>query len=377
VIKKKSPKARLKVMIVVGARPNFMKAAPLLREMSKSPLFDVQLVHTGQHYDIQMSEVFFKDLGLPTPHISLGIGSGTQAVQTAKIMMAIEGPLDSTEEKPDLLIVVGDVNSTLAATLTAKKLHIPVAHVEAGLRSFDETMPEEINRVLTDHISDLLFTTEEAANTNLRNEGVSPHKIHFVGNVMIDSLLTNMDQIDKSTILDTLGVKEKEYGVVTMHRPSNVDKKESFIKIFSALEKIQQTLPLIFPAHPRTKKQMESFGLGERLQNATNFKIIDPLGYTDFMKAVKHAKIVLTDSGGIQEETTMLGVPCITMRMNTERPVTVDLGTNVVTGDNPEKIIEEVQKIFSGNSKKTTTPQRWDGKTAERIVNVITQSFYE
>lgn len=366
---------KIKVIIVVGARPNFMKAAPLLKAMCAHGKFDVQLLHTGQHYDLLMSDAFFRDLDMPKPDISLGIGSGTQAEQTAKIMLAIEAPFaGSTQERPDLVVVVGDVNSTLAATLTAKKLQIPVAHVEAGLRSFDEAMPEEINRVLTDHISDFLFTTEPAGNENLRHEHISPQKIHYVGNIMIDSLVHHEGKIDKSNILTSLNLLPKRYALLTLHRPSNVDNKETLQKIFSLLEEIGSRIPIIFPIHPRTRKQMGDFGI---VFSPKNIHLIDPLGYIDFLKLVKQAAFVMTDSGGLQEETTFLNVPCITLRKNTERPITVELGTNIIVGDDRATLFNEVEKILSGNGKQGTIPQYWDGKVSHRITEILIRAFYE
>ncbi|PIR88898.1 MAG: UDP-N-acetylglucosamine 2-epimerase (non-hydrolyzing) [Candidatus Harrisonbacteria bacterium CG10_big_fil_rev_8_21_14_0_10_40_38] len=363
---------KIRVMLIVGARPNFMKAAPLIKAMNTSPFFDVVLVHTGQHYDANMSDDFFNDLDIPKPDISLGVGSGTHAEQTAKIMMALETSLVSSSGlKPDLVMVVGDVNSTIAAALTAKKLHIPVAHVEAGLRSFDEKMPEEINRVLTDRISDFLFTTEKSANDNLQREGVPQNKIHFTGNVMIDSLLKNQKKIDASKILEKENLEEKKYGVITLHRPSNVDNVGDFAKLITVSEKVAEKIPLIFPVHPRTKNQLKEAGI----KTNAGIRYIEPLGYADFMKLVKNAKLVLTDSGGIQEETTVLGIPCITLRDNTERPITVEVGTNIVTSSDKDKIMREVNAILTDGGKKGNVPMYWDGKASERIVEIILNHF--
>lgn len=367
---------KFKIALVVGARPNFMKAAPLLKAMRRSSFFDPILIHTGQHYDFLMSDKFFQDLRLPKPDIFLGVGSGSHAEQTAKIMIASEKSLFKTKTSlPDLVIVVGDVNSTLAVALTAKKIGVPVAHVEAGLRSFDEAMPEEINRVLTDHISNFLFTTEESANKNLKREGINSKRIYFVGNVMIDSLRQNQLKISQSSILKQLNLKKGAYGVLTLHRPTNVDNKKSFLRILKALNVIQKQLPIIFPVHPRTKKQIESLGLKNYFQKLKNLVLIDPLGYIDFMKLMSCAKLVFTDSGGLQEETTVFGVPCLTLRNNTERPVTVQKGTNIIVGDNTEKIIKETRKILSGNVKKGTIPKNWDGKSAERIIKVLLKNL--
>ncbi|MDP2696263.1 MAG: UDP-N-acetylglucosamine 2-epimerase (non-hydrolyzing) [bacterium] len=378
---------KFRISVIVGARPNFMKAAPILRAFKKYPQFDVRLIHTGQHYDSLMSDVFFRDLGLPKPHISLGVGSGSHAKQTARIMLASEDAFYG-DGKPlvDMVMVVGDVNSTLATALTAKKLNIPVVHVEAGLRSGDETMPEEINRRLTDHISDLLFTTEKSGNNNLAAEGISPSKVHLVGNVMIDSLVHVMPVVDKSTILDNLSLDKGHYAVLTLHRPSNVDSKESVYKILNEIYAAQVSMrrqrstdeprmPIIFPTHPRTKERLHEFGLlnhslGERLADV---KIIEPLGYVDFVRLVKDSAFVMTDSGGIQEETTYLGVPCMTLRNSTERPSTLN-GTNRLVS-NLDFIHNEVAKILSGGGDKGVVPEFWDGKAAERIVDIVFNKY--
>ncbi len=371
---KKKSKKKLKVVIVVGARPNFIKVSPLIRAMkARGDIFEPILLHTGQHYDNLMSDVFFKDLDLPKPHFFLGVGSGTHIQQIVKSMLALEETL--VKIKADLVIVVGDVNSTLAGALAAKKLSIPLAHIEAGLRSFDETMPEEINRILTDRMADYLFITEDSANKNLAKEGIELKKIYFVGNTMIDSLHYYMPQISKSLILNKLALDKNNYVVLTMHRPSNVDNKEHFSNIFKALCFIQKNIPIIFPVHPRTRKQMEEMGFEKKFEKLKNLILIEPLGYIDFMKLVKESKMVLTDSGGLQEETTFLGILCLTLRENTERPITVEIGTNIITGSNIEKIIEEVQNILDGKVKQGKVPKYWDGKAAQRIVKILLETY--
>jgi UDP-N-acetylglucosamine 2-epimerase (non-hydrolysing) len=348
----------MKIINVVGARPNFMKMAPIMKEMKKHSELDVVLVHTGQHYDKNMSDSFFEELDIPKPDYNLGVGSGSHTEQTANIMIEFEKVC--LKEKPNLVVVVGDVNSTIACALVAKKLHIKVAHVESGLRSFDWDMPEEINRVLTDRISDYLFVTEQSGIDNLHNEGVSDDKIFFVGNVMIDSLINNLSK--KTDIITRLGLSE--YCLVTMHRPSNVDTKEKLTYILDILNNVP--FKIVWPIHPRTLKNIENF----RLQNMIKDHIIlEPTGYLDFITLVSNCKLVLTDSGGIQEETTYLGIPCITMRENTERPSTITLGTNQLLNDK-EKILNAINGL---HLRKHTIPPLWDGKAAERIVKVITE----
>ncbi len=352
-----------------------MKIAPLIEEMTKYPDLEPVLVHTGQHYDDVMSKFFFKDLGIPKPDVNLEVGSASHAVQTAMIMQRFEPVL--LQGRPDLVIVVGDVNSTIACALTSVKLGIPVAHVEAGLRSFDRTMPEEINRVLTDAISDYLFTTEKSATENLLREGIAKEKIYFVGNVMIDTLMRHRRKADRSEILAKMGATEGSYGLVTLHRPSNVDCRDTLENILYALEKIGQRLPLIFPCHPRTREKIEAFRLLSYVNAKDKSKIslgihfCDPLGYLDFLKLMAEARVVLTDSGGIQEETTILGIPCVTLRENTERPVTITEGTNTVVGRDKDKIVENALKVLNGHSVKGNIPELWDGKAAERIVKIL------
>jgi UDP-N-acetylglucosamine 2-epimerase (non-hydrolysing) len=357
------PSAR--VVVVAGARPNFMKIAPLLREMRARGGFEVKLVHTGQHYDAAMSDAFFADLGIPEPDVNLGVGSGSHGEQTAEVLRGMEAEL--LRDRPAAVIVVGDVNSTIAAALAAAKLQIPVAHVEAGLRSFDRTMPEEINRVLTDQISDWLFTTEPEAEVNLLREGIARSRIHFVGNVMIDTLRANLERARQQGTLSRLGLVPKGYAVLTLHRPSNVDEPERLRSLFRVLEEIHQELPVVFPVHPRTKAAIAR-GLDGQ---APKLRTTDPLGYLEFLELMSEARLVLTDSGGIQEETTTLGVPCLTLRDNTERPVTCTHGTNVLVGSDPERIRAEARKILQGRSKAGTMPEGWDGLAARRIVDVL------
>ena len=359
----------LKVINVVGARPNFMKIAPIQKQMSLDPDIETFLVHTGQHYDEKMSKLFFDDLQLPKPDIFLNVGSASHAVQTAKIMVEFEQILE--KEQPDLVVVVGDVNSTVACSIVAQKMQVKVAHVEAGLRSFDRTMPEEINRLITDVISDMLFVTEKSGIENLKNEGVADSKVHFVGNVMIDSLVNFSAKAAASSIMDVLDVQKDNYALITLHRPGNVDDPEIFSRLLDTFETIEKDLTLIFPIHPRSRKMIQNFGLDDRVKNMQNLILLDPMGYLDFMKLLHNAKLVLTDSGGIQEETTYLQVPCITMRENTERPITVHIGTNVLVGTDTDLILSEVQKILRGDFQKGSIPELWDGSAAKRIVKII------
>lgn len=363
----------LKILNIVGARPNFMKIAPVMREMKRRKNdFLPLLVHTGQHYDAAMSDSFFADLGIPEPDFHLEIGSASHAVQTAKIMTAFEPVV--LQEKPDWVLVVGDVNSTIACALVGAKLGVKIAHVEAGLRSRDRTMPEEINRILTDAISDLLLTTSGDANENLKAEGVSDDKIKFVGNVMIDSLFYNLEKAKNLKARENLGLAAKDYAVLTLHRPSNVDEKKVFGGLLEALIAIGEKLPVIFPAHPRTRGNIEKFGFAERLADS-NIRLIEPLGYLDFMNLYSDAKLVLTDSGGLQEETTALGVPCLTLRENTERPITIEMGTNILVGTNPAKIKESAFEVLSRKiSTDKKSPPLWDGHAAERICDALLTS---
>ena len=360
----------LKILNIVGARPNFMKIAPIYREMKRRENdFDPLIVHTGQHYDRSMSDSFFDDLGMPKPNHHLEVGSHSHAVQTAKIMTAFEPVI--LQEKPDWVLVVGDVNSTIACALVCSKLGVRVAHVEAGLRSGDLTMPEEINRLLTDRISDLLLTPSPDGDENLLKEGIAPEKIHFVGNVMIDSLFYSLKLSEKSSVRQDLNLSESEYAILTLHRPSNVDEQQTLEPIIDALIEISEGIPVIFPAHPRTASKIEEFGLAARIESS-NIKLIKPLGYIDFLRLYSGAKLVLTDSGGLQEETTALSIPCLTLRENTERPVTIEMGTNELVGTNPEKIKRAAFKILENYSTENAKiPLLWDGKTAERICDVL------
>lgn len=394
----------MKIMIIVGARPNFMKAAPIISAIRAhnaalsgpqdlTSRIDTILLHTGQHYDAAMSGAFFTDLCLPEPDIHLGVGSGSHAVQTAEIMRQFEGVL--LREKPDAVAVVGDVNSTLGCALVASKIALDatgrrplIAHVEAGLRSFDRDMPEEINRVVTDHLSDLLFVTEQSGIQNLQNEGISPHKIHFVGNTMIDSLLASKDKAEQSSILEALDLAKRSgknigavrrYALLTLHRPSNVDDRETLLTILQGLKELSTSLPILFPVHPRTRKRIAEFGL-ENLFNESDgahhrvgsqaIHMLEPLGYLDFLCLMQHAALVVTDSGGIQEETTCLKVPCVTVRNNTERPVTVTCGTNTIAGTTKVGIQQAVRDQQKG-CPGAEIPEYWDGKAASRIVEVL------
>jgi UDP-N-acetylglucosamine 2-epimerase (non-hydrolysing) len=358
-----------KVILVCGARPNFMKISPIIKAMIRSGKLKPYLVHTGQHYDEKMSKSFFDLLHIPKPDVDLGVGSGSHGEQTAKVMVEFEKVCQ--REMPDLVVVVGDVNSTMACTIAAKKLWIPVAHVEAGLRSWDMKMPEEINRVVTDSICDLFFTTDPDANGNLRRAGVPEERIHFAGNVMIDTLLDNVGHSRDNPILETVGVKPKQYCFLTMHRPSNVDQKEVLGGLLGAFEHIQKKIPIVFPAHPRAVKMIREFGFGPRFEAMSGLKVCEPLDYHQMLKLNKNSLFALTDSGGLQEETTVLGIPCITMRHNTERPVTVNEGTSEVVGNDPAKIIDAAERILAGKWKKGGSPHGWDGKAGERIVAVL------
>lgn len=342
-----------------------MKVAMVLEEMRRYPEhFSLLLVHTGQHYDYELSGAFFRDLSLPEPDIHLGVGSGNHGKQTGKIMIEFEKIVET--ENPWLIVVVGDVNSTLAAAIVASKLLIPLAHVEAGLRSFDRTMPEEINRAVTDVLSDFLFTTEEDANLNLEREGVDGSRVHLVGDVMIDCLMKNKERASHSNMLEELGLREREYAVLTLHRPSNVDSKETLVSILDALRIVGERTKIIFPAHPRTKKRLKEFQLTPQ-----NVVITEPFGYLDFMRLEEQARFVLTDSGSIQQETTVFGVPCLTVRENTERPFTTEKGTNTLVGTDKDRIVEESFKVLDGGGKKGEAHRLWDGKASERIVGVL------
>ncbi len=360
----------MKVTIIAGARPNFMKIAPVIhaiqRAQSQGKNISYRLVHTGQHYDKNMSDTFFEELNIPQPDVNLGIGGGTQAEQTAGIMIAFEK--DLMANPTDLVIVVGDVTSTMACSIVAKKLNTKVAHIEAGIRSWDLTMPEEINRMVTDSVADLYFTTSEVANTNLRTLGAKQGQIHFVGNVMIDTLLANQSRFIQPEIYRALQLSEKQYIMLTMHRPANVDEASKLQKTMQEIVNNVHGLPIIFPIHPRTAKIFKDLGV-----EASNLHIVEPMGYLEFNYMVQHSLVVITDSGGITEETTVMGVPCITLRDNTERPETCTIGTNELIGTNPDAIKPTLENLFAGKWKKGGIPELWDGKAAERIVEILTK----
>ena len=357
------------ILAVVGARPNFMKVAPIVAELRKFPdLFTLAIVHTGQHYDDKLSKVFFDDLGLPPPDVNLNVGSGSHAQQTAAIMAAFEPVL--VHRHPDLVLVAGDVNSTIACALVAVKLGVPVAHVEAGLRSFDRTMPEEINRLLTDQISDLLFTTEASGGENLLREGISSDKIHFVGNTMIDTLLAHRARAAALNIPASLDVEPGGYGLLTVHRPSNVDDPMAFDRVLQGVSEVARDVPILFPVHPRTRPRIANSPRAARLEQSGRLRLMDPLGYLEFVGLMESSRVVLTDSGGIQEETTILGVPCLTLRENTERPITVSNGTNLVVGTDPAKIAEGWRRVKSGFVQHGIPPL-WDGRASVRIAKIL------
>jgi UDP-N-acetylglucosamine 2-epimerase (non-hydrolysing) len=360
-----SPDPRIRIMAVAGARPNFMKIAPLLRELHERDRFSTTLVHTGQHYDASMSDSFFRDLGIRSPDVNLEVGSGPHGEQTAQVLSRIEPVL--REARPHALVVVGDVNSTLAATLAAVKLGIPVAHVEAGLRSFDRSMPEEINRLLTDAVSRWLFTTERAGGQNLLREGVPPERIHFVGNVMIDTLLANLERARSLPSLPEIPFAAGEYALLTLHRPSNVDDPKRLRMLFDVLEEIHEEIPIVFPVHPRTASAIRDQLGGVQ----PDLHLTGPLGYLDFLRLMADSKLVLTDSGGIQEESTALGVTCLTLRESTERPVTVEQGSNTIVGSDPGTIRAEVRKVLGGEGKRGQIPELWDGHAAARIIDIL------
>ena len=355
------------IYLVVGARPNFIKIAPLIREIKRQEI-DYKLIHTGQHYDYKMSKIFFDELGIPEPDIHLNVGSASHAVQTAKIMIEFEKVLE--KPKPRLVIVVGDVNSTIACALVAKKLFIKIAHIEAGLRSFDMKMPEEINRILTDRISDLLFTTEESGKINLEREGIPVENIFFVGNIMIDTLMVNLEKAKKLNLLDKYGLKSKEYALLTLHRPSNVDIQENLEEIIKIIDYLKKKIKIFFPAHPRTIKNLKKYGILNEL-DSPNIIISEPVGYLEFINLIFNAKFILTDSGGIQEEASVLGIPILTLRENTERPITVNKGTNEIIGRDLELAKKYINQILLDKFKNGKEIDKWDGKTANRIVSVI------
>lgn len=367
----------MKIINVVGARPNLIKMAPIVAALAKQPdLFTQVLVHTGQHYDERMSRLLFAQLGLPRPDIDLEVGSGSHGVQTGRIMAAFEEVCQS--QRPDLVIVVGDVNSTMACTITAKKLGVHVAHVEAGLRSHDMRMPEEVNRLCTDVLCDYLFTTDRFANDNLRQEGIGEERIHFVGNVMIDTLVRHRAAAKNLNLMQRLGLHEGRFATLTLHRPSNVDHPDVLLEILLALREISNELPIVFPVHPRTRKMIEQFGYSSFFTTGEKARGIwwaEPFGYLEFLHLNMHARMVLTDSGGLQEETTVLGVPCITLRSNTERPITCEEGTNELVGSNKHGIVKAARRVLDGSRAGGRLPEKWDGKAADRIVQVLQRSF--
>lgn len=363
---------KIKIVNVVGARPNFIKIAPVIRQMCKVKNIEPMLVHTGQHYDKNMSDIFFKELMLPKPDLYLNASGTTQLQQIADIMVKLENAL--VKLRPQLVIVVGDVSSTLAAALAAVKLNIPVAHIEAGLRSFDRSMPEEINRILTDAVSDYLFTTCKDANFNLIKEGVDKKKIFFAGNVMIDTLNMLKPKINNIAAWQGLKLKKQGYALLTLHRPSNVDDKSVLENILKTMVRISKVMPVVFSVHPRTQKIISDFKMDRYIKNV-NFKYMPPQGYLDFLSLMQGAKMVLTDSGGIQEETTVLGVPCLTLRKNTERPITVTQGTNTIVGNNMRKLGKYIKKIINNDYKTGKIPELWDGNAAVRIVNILTKNL--
>ncbi|MFO7874553.1 MAG: UDP-N-acetylglucosamine 2-epimerase (non-hydrolyzing) [Bacteroidales bacterium] len=357
-----------KIISIVGARPNFIKIAPLAKAFKKYRKEVKHLLcHTGQHFDPLMSDVFFEDLKIPRPDFSLGISGGSHAEQTARIMLALEKVLAT--ERPDLVIVPGDVNSTLAGALVASKMSIPIAHVEAGLRSFDKTMPEEINRIVTDVVSDFLFVSEHSGTHNLRDEGIDDDKIFFVGNTMIDTLEANYDTLESCPVTDELGLTKENYIVATFHRPNNVDDPEALNELLNTLRNLARERKVVFPVHPRTRKNIETFGLEEKVPD--NLLMIEPVGYISFLSLLRYAELVITDSGGIQEETTYMNVQCITVRKNTERPVTIDVGTNHLVGTSMEKVEKAALDILGGTTKPGRIPELWDGKAARRIAQII------
>lgn len=365
-----------RIVFVAGARPNFMKVAPMLRAMRAADApFERLLVHTGQHYDAAMSDVFFRELEIPMPDVHLNVGSGTHGVQTAKILSAFEEWLLAQPQLPRGVVVVGDVNSTLACALAATKLGVPVAHVEAGLRSFDRRMPEEINRVVTDAVADLLLTSEPSGNANLAREGVAPEKIHYVGNTMIDTLLHELPRARALAVPARYGLESGRYAFVTLHRPSNVDNPERLEGLLTLLDETSQRFPVVFPVHPRTRERMQRFGLDVRVLGHPRILLLDPLGYRESLGLMSSAAFALTDSGGIQEETTFLGVPCLTLRPNTERPATVTFGTNTVVGDDLAKARALIDDIARGRYKQGGPVEGWDGHASERVVRVLVEAW--
>ena len=362
--------SKIRVLALVGARPNFMKIAPLLRELQTRERFETTLVHTGQHCDASMSADFFRDRGIPEPDVNLAGGSGAHAAQTAQVLVGIEDLL--VAQRPEVLLLVGDVNSTLAASLAAAKLLVPIAHVEAGLRSGDRSMPEEINRLVTDTLSTWCFTTEPAGGANLRREGIAEEKIHHVGNVMIDTLRANQAQANELDTLERLGLEAGGYALLTLHRPSNVDDRDTLSGLFEALEEIHRELPGVFPVHPRTSAAIRDLLGGKE----PALQLLEPQGYLDFLRLMSQAKFVLTDSGGIQEETTALGVPCLTLRDSTERPITIEEGTNILVGSDADAVRNAARGILDGETKTGRVPDLWDGRASARIADILERDLW-
>jgi UDP-N-acetylglucosamine 2-epimerase (non-hydrolysing) len=359
---------------VVGARPNFMKVAPLLRALRKYPHLKPALIHTGQHYDANLSSVFFEELGIQQPDVFLEVGSDKHGAQTARILERMEAFLEQSRSRGTQfrrVIVVGDVNSTMAAALAAVKLGIPVAHVEAGLRSFDRSMPEEINRIVTDAVADVLFASEPAGVANLHREGHPSGQVYLVGNVMIDTLKWLLPQAQKRDTLRQYGLEPSGYGVVTLHRPANVDQPEILAELLDVLVETSGDLPMLFPVHPRTRNRLVEFGLAERLQRANGMRVLPPLGYMDFLALTSRAKVIVTDSGGLQEESTVLGIPCLTARPNTERPITVEEGTSTLVSNDPAKLREALRSVLLGHYKVGRCPELWDGRADERMADIL------
>lgn len=366
----------MKVLHVVGARPNFVKIAPIMKAMDRKGVFEQVLLHTGQHYDAAMSDDFFRELSIPAPNISLEISSAPRPVQISRIMAAFEVELKKV--RPDMVVVVGDVNSTLACALAASAAKVPLAHIEAGLRSFDRDMPEETNRVITDRISDILFTTEPAALDNLALEGVVRDKVHLVGNVMIDTLMEHKRNALKRGAADKMGMKPKEFALISLHRPSNVDSPDVLGRILGVMEALSRRVDAVFPMHPRTKRSLDKFGLSARLDKMSRVKAVGPVGYLDFVSLMSDSCFVMTDSGGVQEETSFLSVPCLTLRDHTERPITLTHGTNVLVGTDPARILHAVSRVLDGESRKKSDIAYWDGRASERIADILakkTRSF--
>jgi UDP-N-acetylglucosamine 2-epimerase (non-hydrolysing) len=359
----------MKIVHVVGARPNYMKIAPVMKAIARAGFAEQRLVHTGQHYDFAMSDVFFTDLGMPVPDVHLGVGSGSHAEQTARVMIGFEKVIE--QERPDLVVVAGDVNSTMAVAIDCAKAQVPCAHLEAGLRSFDLSMPEEVNRIVTDRLCQILLTPSKDGDENLRREGTPEGRIFRVGNVMIDTLLEHLPRARGTDVVERMGLSPGQYAVLTLHRPSNVDDRSVLDGLLDAIEEIQRVVPVLFPVHPRTRQRIADHGFEARVASMKGLVLVDPLGYLDFLGLTSQSKLILTDSGGLQEESTALGIPCLTFRENTERPVTVTDGTNTVVGCDPRRIVSEARAALEGRGKAGRVPELWDGRASERVAAVI------